>query len=78
MTSYLISILSLNGQLDSNFGIYIPVNLRRYMPQNEKNFSNEQNWSAAIVNAFDVSPKTTIRQLSNILRNDLTDKLNKR
>lgn len=78
MTSYLISILSLNGQLDSIFGIYIPVNLRRYMPQNEKNFSNGQNWSAAIVNAFDVSPKTAIRQLSNILQNDLTDKLNKR
>lgn len=76
MTSYLISILSLNGRIDSNYGINIPINLRKFLPQSDINFSNTQNTSALIINAFNVDPKTTVRQLSKYLRQDLTTKSN--
>lgn len=76
MSSYLISILSLNGQIDSYYGLTIPFNMRKFLPKGEINFSNTQNTTELIINAFNVSPKLTVRQLSNILRQDLATKMN--
>lgn len=77
MTSYLLAIMSLNGQIDSNYGINIPINLRQFIPKNERNFSNTQNSSFIIANALNVDPKVTIRQLAKLLRQDLLSKINK-
>lgn len=76
MSSYLLSIVSLNGRLDSKYGISIPINLRKYLPKSDINFSNTQNTTEFVVNAFDVSPKVTVRELSKYLRKDLTEKMN--
>lgn len=77
MTSFLIAIQSLNGRIDSNFGINIPVNLRQFLPKNEINFSNTQNSSFIIANALNVNPKITIREFGKLLRKDLMSKMNK-
>lgn len=77
MTSFLMAIQSLNGRIDSNFGINIPVNLRQFLPKKERNFSNTQNSSFIIANAFNVDPKITIREFGELLRQDLMSKMNK-
>lgn len=75
MSSYLVSIVSLNEKISSDYGVNIPINLRKFLPKNEINFTNTQNTSAIIVNALNVSPKETVRQLSEKLRKDLKTKM---
>lgn len=76
MTSLSLSFMSLNGRLDSNFGISTCVDLRQFLPKGAKNPSNTQNTSEFGVIANNVNYKMTIRELAKLYRNDLTTKLN--
>lgn len=75
MTSLSLSIMGLNGKLDSNFGISTCVDLRQFLPRGSKNPSNTQNTSEFGVVAQNVNNKMTIRDLAKLYRIDLMNKL---
>lgn len=72
--SFAMSIMSLNGQLQSNFGINTCVDLRQFIPQNKRTPYNTQNTSIVSVLA-DVHPKMTVREVLKLLHQDLQKKL---
>ena len=73
--SLALSIMSLNGRLDSNFGINTCVDLRQFLPKNERNPLNTQNTSIVSVIADNVKPKTTVREVISSLHQNLMEKL---
>lgn len=75
MTSLSLSIMSLNGQMHSNFGISNCINLRQYLPVGKKDISNTQNTAEFSVLANNVDFKMTIRDLANSYRSDLSTKM---
>ena len=75
MTSFALSIMSLNGKLSSNFGISNCVNLRQFLDPSKKDISNTQNTSEFSVLANNVNPKMSIRDLAKSFRFDLSSKL---
>ena len=76
MTSFALSIMSLNGRMDSNFGISNCIDLRQYLPPNKRDISNTQNTAEFGVLANNVDFKMSIRELAKSFRSDLSMKMN--
>lgn len=76
MTSFALSIMSLNGQLHSNFGISNCIDLRQYLPPSKREISNTQNTAEFGVLANNVDFKMSIRDLAKMFRSDLAMKMN--
>lgn len=75
MVNSLLSIMSINGRIDSKFGLNVPVNLRQFLPSCSINLSSTQNISAVNVLSHHITADMTLKKLCNILREDLRKKL---
>lgn len=70
-----LSIMSLNGRMDSIFGTNTCVDLRQFLPKNERPISNTQNTSIVSVVADSITSKTTVSEVFTSLHWNLIQKL---
>lgn len=75
MANYALSMMALNDNLDSNFGMATCVDMRQLMDPKDRNPSNSQNFTDMYVIAKNVTPKMTIREVAKLFRQDLNQKL---
>lgn len=75
MANSLLSIMGINGRMDSKFGLNVPVNLRQFLPSCSINLSNTQNISAVNVLSHHITSNTSLHDLCLHLRHDLSQKL---
>ena len=73
--SFALSILSLNGRINSNLGINTCVDLRQFLGQNETTIANTQNTSIISVISDNITSKTTVGDVIGSLHQDLIRKL---
>lgn len=75
MVSYALSMMALNNKIEHCFGMSTCVDMRKLMNPKERNPSNSQNFTAINILAKNVTPKMIIRQVANLFRQDLNQKI---
>ncbi|OHS94113.1 hypothetical protein TRFO_11394 [Tritrichomonas foetus] len=70
-TGITLSYMAMNGELQNTFGVSTCIDLRQDMPKEDINPSITQNTSEINVIAKNVSPKSTVRELGKMMREDL-------
>lgn len=73
--AFVLSIMSLNGRMDSIFGTNTCVDLRQFLPKNNRPAANTQNTSIVSVIADHITPKMTVSEGISSLHKDLMHKL---